>query len=156
MISEEYLLEITANYCVVNSDQLNEYCKQLLAEVHSQRATIDRLTKAYEVAHRRLTELTEPSETSQTFFARYLRGELVENDIHDYISTWHKSMGMTPLHEYLGMTWEQYSTWVQTAHLLDEPSENPNAREEHADRLEAMREPLDVLRYGGIDCGDIV
>lgn len=36
--------------------------------------------------------------------------------INDRIDEWHRSPDITePLHDYLGMTWEHYTTWVERA-----------------------------------------
>ena len=37
-----------------------------------------------------------------------------ENDaLDDLVDQWHEDPTITvPLHEYLGMTWEQYAAWV--------------------------------------------
>lgn len=40
-------------------------------------------------------------------------------DIHDAISAWHDASDDdgVQLHEYLGMTWEQYAHWAETGQL---------------------------------------
>jgi len=37
--------------------------------------------------------------------------------IYDLIEKWHEGESELQLHEYLGLTWEQYAHWVQTDEL---------------------------------------
>jgi hypothetical protein len=36
-----------------------------------------------------------------------------DDEMDDLIDKWHESEGNQPLHEFLGMTWEQYAHWVE-------------------------------------------
>ncbi|MFL6202755.1 MAG: hypothetical protein ACJ76J_26600 [Thermoanaerobaculia bacterium] len=47
-----------------------------------------------------------------------LRGKAVPAEIDDFVELWHESGSALPLHEFLGMTWEEYSAWVQRPDLL--------------------------------------
>lgn len=47
------------------------------------------------------------------FVDKLLAGEVTEEDIDDYISEWHKSTSTLPLHEFLGMTWDEYGRWLE-------------------------------------------
>jgi len=41
-----------------------------------------------------------------------------KRNIDDCIDLWHcGAAGDQPLHEYLGMTWEEYALWVETSQL---------------------------------------
>ena len=54
-----------------------------------------------------------------TFMERYLRGEVTAEEIDDYVELWHESLGFSgELHEYLGMTWEEYGAWAETPSVL--------------------------------------
>ena len=58
--------------------------------------------------------------TNSSFFELYCSGKALPEDIDDFIDLWHKGKageGLS-LHEYLGMTWEEYSIWVQSADAL--------------------------------------
>lgn len=35
-----------------------------------------------------------------------------DEEINELIDEWHKNPNDQPLHEYLGMTWEEYHSWV--------------------------------------------
>jgi len=57
-------------------------------------------------------------------------GEALLEEIDDYIDLWNESSQKAELHEFLGMTWEEYSAWVVepdilpfivTAHMEKEP-----------------------------------
>lgn len=38
----------------------------------------------------------------------------LDNQIDDLLDQWHDQYTDIPLHEYLGMTWGEYMTWVET------------------------------------------
>lgn len=40
--------------------------------------------------------------------------EVTLDNIHDLIEEWHESDSDKELHEYLGMSFEEYAYWVQT------------------------------------------
>jgi hypothetical protein len=52
-----------------------------------------------------------------TFLELYARGEVSTEEIDDFIERWHEgkepSAGLTSLHEFLGLTEEEYAGWVQ-------------------------------------------
>ncbi|MBI6739975.1 hypothetical protein [Pseudomonas syringae] len=53
------------------------------------------------------------------FLELYLKGDVLEEDIHRFVEGWHEGRegaGME-LHEYLGMSWEEYGVWVATPAL---------------------------------------
>lgn len=39
--------------------------------------------------------------------------KLTEEQIEDKVSEWHNSDNPIPLHEYIGITWEEYKEYVQ-------------------------------------------
>jgi hypothetical protein len=47
-----------------------------------------------------------------------LRGKARPAEIDDFVDLWHESESTLPLHEFLGMTTEEYSAWVQKPDLL--------------------------------------
>lgn len=56
-----------------------------------------------------------------TFADDFRKGRVAADRINEHIDAWHKSAYTDqPLHEYLGMTWEQYSRWVSNPSTLDE------------------------------------
>ncbi len=48
------------------------------------------------------------------FIQLCLSGEVLEEDIDEFIDNWHegKAGQYQSLHEFLGMSWEEYSIWV--------------------------------------------
>ncbi|MBC9745565.1 hypothetical protein B1F73_03245 [Pseudomonas syringae] len=50
----------------------------------------------------------------------YLKGDVLEEDIHRFVEDWHEGHdgGGIELHEYLGMSWEEYGVWVATPAAL--------------------------------------
>jgi hypothetical protein len=57
----------------------------------------------------------QEGEYMNTFTTAFLSEKFnIERDIKikDKIEEWHNSDSELKLHEYLGMTWEEYKTWV--------------------------------------------
>ena len=53
------------------------------------------------------------------FVQKCLSGLALANEIDDYISNWHEGDGQDlELHEYLGLTWEEYSLWGTRPSIL--------------------------------------
>jgi hypothetical protein len=52
-----------------------------------------------------------------TFADEYLAGRIPEEDIHDWIDRWHDGDHPEELHEFLGLTWPEYSAWVERDEL---------------------------------------
>lgn len=53
-----------------------------------------------------------------TFVDRVLSGRARAKDIDDYVSAWHSAdedsiAAVLELHEYLGLTWDEYCLWVE-------------------------------------------
>lgn len=56
-----------------------------------------------------------------TFADDFRKGIISADRIDSHIDAWHQSIDTDqPLHEYLGMTWEQYSRWVTDPSTLNE------------------------------------
>lgn len=48
-----------------------------------------------------------------------LSGEVLEDEIDDFVDDWHEDEETTlELHEYLGMSWDEYSVWVTRPSIL--------------------------------------
>lgn len=56
--------------------------------------------------------------SDDTFVAQALHGEATLDDIEDFVAAWHESDDSRELHEYLGMTWEEYALWVERPEAL--------------------------------------
>lgn len=54
------------------------------------------------------------------FVQRYSSGDVTDEDINSYIDEWRKGSCDKKLHEFLGMTWEQYSLWAIRPEQLNE------------------------------------
>jgi len=49
-----------------------------------------------------------------TFMELCLAGRVVQDEIDDYIDLWHEDeMATEPLHDFLGMTKDEYDLWVE-------------------------------------------
>lgn len=59
------------------------------------------------------------SEVRETrFIDLCVRGEALPAEIDDFVELWHEGDSTLPLHEFLGMTPEEYSAWVRRPDLL--------------------------------------
>ena len=54
----------------------------------------------------------------ETFIDLCLRGKALPEEIDDWIDKWHGTRQEIDLHEYLGMTWTEYSSWVSMPEIL--------------------------------------
>jgi hypothetical protein len=52
------------------------------------------------------------------FLQRYLNGEVLSDDIDDFIDAWHETSGKKELFAFLGMTKEEYALWLRDPDLL--------------------------------------
>ena len=55
---------------------------------------------------------------SETFLSRCLRGDLSIEDIDDCIFQWHQSDANCEIFEFLGMTKEEYFSWVKNPEII--------------------------------------
>ncbi|OUD15584.1 hypothetical protein [Thioflexithrix psekupsensis] len=54
-----------------------------------------------------------------TFIELCLDGDVLEDEIDDFVDNWHEDETINcELHEYLGMTWEEYSVWATRPSIL--------------------------------------
>lgn len=53
-----------------------------------------------------------------TFVEKCMRGEVLPEEIDGFIDKWHDGGSGEELHEFLGMSWEEYSLWVADADVL--------------------------------------
>ncbi|OXR40144.1 hypothetical protein B7C42_07768 [Nocardia cerradoensis] len=52
--------------------------------------------------------------TAETFVDAVLAGHALVEDIDDWADRWHDAGGLgIDLHEYLGMSWDEYALWVE-------------------------------------------
>ncbi|CAN5345435.1 hypothetical protein BH10PSE6_BH10PSE6_00380 [soil metagenome] len=47
-----------------------------------------------------------------------LAGKVLSHEIDEYVAQWHRTKPNTPLHEYLGMNWDEYAAWVEDPHII--------------------------------------
>lgn len=56
-----------------------------------------------------------------TYAAAYRRGEARLEDVDDWVDTWHDGPeGFVPLHQFFGLTSEEYSQWALNPSALEE------------------------------------
>lgn len=52
------------------------------------------------------------------FIEKCIDGDALYDEIDDYIAEWHEGTSDLPLHEYLGMTRDEYKLWFANANIL--------------------------------------
>ena len=52
------------------------------------------------------------------FINQVLSGDEFIDRIHDYVDRWHDGPGKVPIHEFLGLSFEEYSWWVSDEKAL--------------------------------------
>jgi hypothetical protein len=54
-----------------------------------------------------------------TFIDKCISGDAFLDEVDDYIDAWHDDTSEdAELHEYLGMTWQEYSLWITNPSIL--------------------------------------
>src|SRR5208337_2218006 len=57
-------------------------------------------------------------EARPSFIELCIRNEVLPEEIDDFVQGWHQSDSNKELYEFLGMTWDEYATWVADASVL--------------------------------------
>jgi hypothetical protein len=55
---------------------------------------------------------------SETYMDQVLEGEALWTDIDDYVARWHEEQPGLELHDFLGMTWDEYALWAEQPRAL--------------------------------------
>jgi hypothetical protein len=58
------------------------------------------------------------SDSDRTFVDLCLAGEVLLEEIDDFIDDWHRNPKGRELHDHLGMNWQEYSVWMNEPDLL--------------------------------------
>lgn len=56
---------------------------------------------------------------AKSFIEMVLDGASSIDDVDDFVERWHESDSSMSLHEYLGMSWDDYALWVGGADELE-------------------------------------
>jgi hypothetical protein len=59
------------------------------------------------------------SRETANFVDLCLSGEALSEEIDDYVEAWHEGGSGLPLHAFLGMTREEYGSWVEEPSILN-------------------------------------
>lgn len=55
---------------------------------------------------------------TNSFVEKCVRGEVLPNEVDDYVDTWHNSDSEFSLREFLGMTIKEYNLWIKDSSVL--------------------------------------
>lgn len=55
--------------------------------------------------------------STQKFYQLYTNGLVALDDIYDYMDKWHNEISPEELHDYLGMTEQQFNKWFEDGSL---------------------------------------
>jgi capsid protein len=78
--------------------------------------------------------MSSDPKSASTFLERYLNGEVLAEEIDDYVDLWHEDPDAKEIYEFLGMTREEYSLWLRDPDMLP-----------HVARARRERLPLAVV-----------
>jgi hypothetical protein len=59
------------------------------------------------------------SKGHRTYLELALNGEALPEEIDDFVDAWHDGHEEEELHDFLGMTWEEYSLWLTNPDFLE-------------------------------------
>jgi hypothetical protein len=62
--------------------------------------------------------MSEESLSYRTFIQLYMNGEVLSEDIDEFIDAWHHDQDRKEIFEYLGMTKQEYSIWLRDPDVL--------------------------------------
>ena len=54
----------------------------------------------------------------RSFLEQYLNGEVLSEDIDDFVDSWHENPSGIEIYEFLGMSREEYSLWLGNPETL--------------------------------------
>lgn len=57
--------------------------------------------------------------SDSSFMTLALSGRVLADEIEDFLEAWHRSDASEEAHEFLGMTFEEYSLWAADANSID-------------------------------------
>jgi hypothetical protein len=80
-----------------------------------------------------------------SFVERCLAGEVATNEIDDFIDAWHADPDGGELHDYLGMTGDEYSLWLRVPDAL---SCILKARRDREPLTRVIRTAYEAMRLG--------
>lgn len=83
----------------------------------------------------------------KSFIDLCLSGECLLEDIHDFIDEWHDGDYPNELHEFLGMSWDEYSRWVSNSYILPYIVK---ARRDGVDFKTVLNAGMDMAHCGGL------
>jgi DNA-directed RNA polymerase specialized sigma subunit len=86
--------------------------------------------------------MSEEPVCQQTFMEQYINGEVLAEDIDDFIDAWHRNPENKEIFEYLGMTMEEYSIWLRDPDVLPHVA---RARRANLDVVTVLRQSVDEL-----------
>jgi hypothetical protein len=58
------------------------------------------------------------SSSPERFIDLALNGSVLADEINDFVSVWHSSGSTEELHDFLGLTWQEYALWVRDPEFL--------------------------------------
>lgn len=86
--------------------------------------------------------MSEESLSHKTFIERYMNGEVLPEDIDDFVDAWHKNPDGKEIFEYLGMTRQEYSIWLRDPGILPHIA---RARRDNLDLPTALRQSIEDM-----------
>jgi hypothetical protein len=67
-----------------------------------------------------MSKVSKKDPKAQTFIERYLAGDAHPQEIDDYVDAWHSTPQVLELHQFLGMSKEEYARWLRNPDAFSE------------------------------------
>jgi hypothetical protein len=58
----------------------------------------------------------------RSFMELALNGEVVADEVEEFVAAWHEGSSTVELHAFLGMTWDEYRLWASDPAYLSRDS----------------------------------
>jgi hypothetical protein len=86
--------------------------------------------------------MSKERQKHRSFIDLYVGGEVLPEEIDDYVDQWHDNPGRRQLHDFLGMTEDEYSLWLRDPDVLPHIA---RARREHKPIVRVIESALNEL-----------
>jgi hypothetical protein len=93
--------------------------------------------------------MSRKEQGSPTFLDLYLNGEVLSEEIDDFIDEWHAHPGQKDIFEFLGMTTEEYSLWLRDPESLPHIARARRAKLPLANVVRSVVEELPLAARAG-------
>ncbi len=96
----------------------------------------------------KIKKTVETSPKQHTFARLYVEGRVTADEIDDFIHTWHKGGTGMSLHDFLGLSREEYARWVEQPDSLETAlDERKHGRPPSTHQWRDVKRAADLLKH---------